>query len=63
MDIQEMSLTLQRVLREIAQLKREDQKNKCWLSALEADKMEQQDEITNIQKRIQNDFPVAPWDE
>jgi hypothetical protein len=47
----------------IRKLREENAKLKRRLTALEQNFLEQQIEITNICRRIQNDFPVSPWDD
>lgn len=54
---------VQCILRVIRKLREENAKLKRRLTALEQNFLEQQIEITNICRRIQNDFPVSPWDD
>ncbi len=54
---------LQCILRVIRNLREENSKLKRRLTALERNFSEQQIEITNIWRRIQNDFPVSRWDD
>jgi len=62
MEFYKEPIMLNHILKEIKRLKHENAKIKRRLSALEQSNMEQQLEITNINRRIQNDFPVGPWD-
>jgi len=57
------TIILKHILEEIRRLELENTKIKCRLTALEQDNLEQQLEITNIDRRIQNDFPIPQWEE